>query len=163
MVKPIAYIETSVISYLTARPSRNLVAYACQITTQDWWQRRREDFDLVTSPLVLEEASSGDSEAARQRLDILSTLDVLAIDSTIEAVAEDLVRSKLLPAKASVDALHIAVAAFHETDFLVTWNCRHLANAELYRRVADHLRINGMHPPVVCTPQELMGDDIYSA
>jgi hypothetical protein len=163
MLKQTVYVETSVVSYLTARPSRNIIAYSRQIATQDWWDRRRDDFDLVTSPLVLEEASAGDAQAASKRLDILAGLDVLAVDSTIESAANDLIASNVLPTKAAADAMHIAIAAVHEVDYLLTWNCRHIANVELYSRIAAHLRERGLTAPIVCNPQELMGDDIYSS
>lgn len=163
MNKPTVYVETSVVSYLTARPSRNIIAYSRQTSTQDWWDRRRNDFDLVISPLVLEEASAGDPAAAIKRLEILADLDVLGVDSTIDALADELVALSLLPTKAIADAMHIAIAATHEVDYLLTWNCRHIANVERYSHIAECLQVKHLTPPIVCNPQELMGDDIYSA
>jgi predicted nucleic acid-binding protein len=161
MAKPTVYIETSVVSYLTARPSRNLIAYARQVMTRDWWDRRRADFDLVTSRLVVEEAALGDPEAAKDRLQVLSELDLLAIDARIEVIAADLLDARLLPTNAAADALHIAAASMHGVDYILTWNCRHIANMERFPRIAAHLQAMKLAAPVVCTPEELMGDALY--
>jgi len=153
-MKPKAYIETSLISYLAAWPSRDLVRAAHQQVTREWWATR-ESFDLFTSQLVLDEAAAGDETAAASRLALLE--DFVLLDVTEDAIrlAENLVTGRGLPSKARVDALHVAVAVAHGMDYLVTWNCRHIANAALRGRIEDLCRAAGFEPPVICTPLEL--------
>ena len=125
------YIETSIVSYLAARPSRDLITAAHQQLTALWWDRRRQEFDLYVSQLVLDEAAAGDLDAAQRRGAILETLPLLDITDEVTSLAAALVRGVPLPPRAGADALHIAVAACHGMDFLLTWNCAHIANAEL--------------------------------
>ena len=125
------YIETSVISYLTARVSRDLVVAGHQRITQEWWSDRRADFEVFVSQVVLEEAGVGDQEAARQRLEVLAALPLLEISEEATALAKDLIRIGPLPERAEIDALHIAIAVTNQVDYLLTWNCTHLANATL--------------------------------
>ena len=152
------YLETTIVSYLAARPSRDLIVAAHQELTREWWDVRRSDFELHMSQLVLDEASGGDPTAARRRLDLLEGIPRVPITEQAIRLAEDLVRSGLMPSKAAGDALHVAVATAHQMDVLLTWNCRHLANAELVQDIGRHLRSLDMEPPVLCTPAELMGD-----
>ena len=149
------YIETSFVSYLTARPSRDVVIVAHQQITQEWWDQSRRDFELCTSQLVLQEAGSGDPEAVQERLAILKSM--LLLDTTEAAVilAAELVRARALPEKAADDALHIAVAASQKIPYLLTWNCRHMANA-MMRPVIDAVCASkGYKAPIICTPEEL--------
>src|SRR5579871_1994727 len=124
-----AYIETTVVSYLTARPSRDLIVAGHQQITHDWWDRRREDYELCVSQLVFQEAQDGDPQAAQERLNVLVKMTLLETREEAVALAEELVRAGALPPKAGNDALHIAVAAVHRISYLMTWNCRHMANA----------------------------------
>ncbi len=153
------YIETTVVSYLVARPSRDVIAAGHQHTTLDWWQRRSRDSELCISQLVIEEAASGDPQAVEDRLAILEKMTVLEIADQAVELAEVLVRGQALPAKAGNDALHIAVAAVHQVPFLVTWNCRHLANAVLRKRIEALCAEQGFAAPVICTPEELLEVD----
>ena len=155
---PAAYIETSVVSYLTALPSGNLLAAAWQKATADWWRMHKNGFRLVTSSLTLEEAGRGDPDAARRRLATLSSIPLLPITEAAVELAGDLLRERALPATAQNDAIHAAVAAVHGIDFLLTWNFRHLANAETRPVVRSVCRRNGYTSPEICTPSELMGD-----
>ena len=157
-MKKRVYIETSVVSYLTARPSRNILAAAWQQVTREWWDKRRSQFSLFTSELVLAEAGQGDPDAARLRLDELKGIPELDVTDEAVALAKRLVGDRALPKKAMGDAMHAAVAAFHGVEYLLTWNCRHLDNAEnkpLVRRVCDNA---GYRCPEICMPQELMGE-----
>ncbi len=160
---PTAYVETSVISYLTARPSRDVVTAAYQAVTRDWWRMAPDKFELVPSALVISEARAGDPEAARARLEALGAVTLL--DATIEAerLAQTLLDTGALPRHAAGDAAHIAVAAANGADYLVTWNFRHIANAAMRSRIERACRQAGFEPPVICTPNELMeaghGDD----
>lgn len=158
MSKTTVYVETSIVSYLTARPSRNLIALARQVMTREWWENRRDDFQLVTSRLVIAEAALGDAVAAAKRLSSLENLEILGINPTIEAIAAEIVARHLLPPKAEADALHIATAAWHGVDFVLTWNCRHIANAELLPSVFDYLATQKLKVPLIFTPEEFLGD-----
>jgi predicted nucleic acid-binding protein len=150
------YIETTFVSYLTARPSRDLIVAAHQQITHDWWDHRRKDYELCVSQLVLQEAGDGDPQAAQERLDVLATMTLLEITEDAVALAEELVRSGALPEKAENDALHIAVAAFHGVPYLLTWNCRHMANATIRGQIGTICAAKGYNAPVICTPEELM-------
>jgi predicted nucleic acid-binding protein len=152
-----AYLETSIVSYLTALPARDVVAAARQRLTLEWWDTQRASFDLVVSPLVLEEASRGDSQAASRRLKILRGLPRLDATPAVIAFAKRIVSDGALPRSAADDALHIALAVVHGVDYLLTWNCRHIDNAQnkpLIRRLCDTA---GYAFPEICTPEELMG------
>ena len=157
-MKPKAYLETTVVSYFTARASRNLIVAAHQKLTRDWWHRRRKRFDLYCSQLVIREAAAGDKRAARRRLEVLDPLPLPEITNAARQLARDLVTAAAIPKKASEDALHIAVATVHGMDYLLTWNCEHIANAEIRNAVTAVCGAHGYEPPVICTPEELMGD-----
>ena len=150
------YIETSVISYLTARLSNDLTVAAHQRVTADWWEQRREAFDLVISNFVVLEALRGDAEAAFERMAILENLPRLAENEAVENLANLLLKERALPAKARLDALHIAVAAVHEVDYLLTWNFKHIANAEMLGQIEVICRTFGANPPRICSPLELL-------
>jgi predicted nucleic acid-binding protein len=157
-VKPKVYLETTIPSYLAARPSRDLLVAAHQQVTRDWWERRRKDFDLFVSELVLQEIKFGDSVVADRRLALLDGVPVLAASEAALEMAEAIITSGPLPRRAGADALHIASAAVYGCEFLLTWNCRHLANAELQRSIRRIVEKYGFEPPNMCTPEELMGD-----
>jgi hypothetical protein len=157
-VKKRVYIETSIVSYLTARPSRDLIQAARQQITSDWWEDRKGEFDLFVSQYVLDEAGDGDLAAARRRLELLNELAMLDATEETEELGRALITEGPIPQKATIDALHIAVAAVHEMDILLTWNCKHLANVELFREVERVIRSFGYEPPMICTPDELMGE-----
>lgn len=120
-------IETSVIGYLTARPSKAILGAAHQQLTQSWWERRFE-YDLLVSQAVWQECMAGDPDAAQKRMAALEELDVLTVSEEMIALAEALIAQRFIPAKAIEDALHISIATLHHVDFLLTWNCRHIAN-----------------------------------
>lgn len=150
-MKPRLYMETTVVSYLTAAPSRDLVRAAEQQVTRDWWATRSR-FDLYVSQFVIDEASAGDRRAAAERLEALSAATLLQTTPAAVALARDLVRRGDLPRKAMVDAFHIAIAAVHGMDYLLSWNCRHIANATLRGKIAVACRSFGVEPPTICTP-----------
>jgi hypothetical protein len=155
-VSPKVYIETSVVSYLTAFPSRDIVVAAHQQITHAWWATKGS-FDLYVSEAVLAEAGAGDPDAAERRLAIVSQVPVLAITNEAADLAARLVDAGILPRKAFVDALHVAAAAVHGMDFLLTWNCSHIANARVRAKVEGLCRATGLQPPIICTPEELQG------
>jgi len=155
-MKPKVYLETSVISYLTSRPSRDLIVAANQQITQEWWQVRRQDFDLFISQLVVQEASAGDEHAAQQRLQAIADIPLLTLSEEAVVFAEKLVKEGPMPQKAVEDALHIAVATLNGMDYLLTWNFKHIANATMRYKIERICRLTGYEPPIICTPQELL-------
>ena len=156
-MKKTIYIETSIISYLTARPSDNLLAAACQKITIDWWNTQRDRFELYASEIVLEEAAQGDSQAAQRRLKELEGISLLSVTDSAIALSGKFLDEGPLPQKALGDALHIAVSAVHAMDYLLTWNCRHIDNAETKPIIRSICVLEGYNCPEICTPQELMG------
>ncbi|MFH1168810.1 MAG: type II toxin-antitoxin system VapC family toxin [Pseudomonadota bacterium] len=152
------YIETTVISYLTARKSKNPITAGRQALTHDWWEHRRTTFDVVVSELVFEEAAAGDPDAAERRLKYIADFDSLHISDEAVIMAEALVKEGPIPLEYGEDALHIALCAVNGIDFLVTWNCRHLANAIHRHQIEVIVESRGYRCPVICTPEELMED-----
>ena len=159
MSPPRVYIETSVVSYLAARPSRDLIVAGHQQLTAEWWDRRRDLFQVFASALVLQEASFGDPEFARRRLEMLKGIRLLETHPEASQLAEVLMQRGPLPRKAEADAAHIALAAVHGMDYLLTWNCKHIANAEMQPALARICRARGYSLPVLCTPEQLMGEE----
>lgn len=145
-MKPRVYIETSVLSYLTNWRSRDLVQAAHQEVTSEWWAGR-ERFELFVSDAVLAEAGRGDPAAAQSRL---------AAAEGLPALAAALLRAAAMPAKAAVDAAHVAIATVHGMNFLLTWNCKHIANAVMRESIEAVCRRAGFRPPIICTPEELL-------
>lgn len=157
-MKPAVYVENSVISYLAARRSRDLVAAARQEITWEWWENRRECFELLASELVYTEAAAGDAEAAERRLRCLKDVATVPVTEQSRALAGALLREGALPKKAAADALHVATAAVHGISYLLTWNCTHLANAEIIPLLRHVCQRHGFKCPEICTPEELMGE-----
>jgi len=151
------YLETSVISYYTARPSRDVVTAARQTITQEWWDQERKRFDIHVSVLVVEEAKAGDSEAAQRRLAAMAGLPILGINAAAEKLAKRLVDEGVVPVTSVEDALHIALATVHGMDFLLTWNFYHINNAETKARIRAVIEALGYECPVICSPEELGG------
>jgi hypothetical protein len=154
-MNPKAYIETTIISYLTAWPSRDLVRAAHQQVTRDWWAARGS-FDLFISQFVLDEAAAGDGDASAHRLAALQEAAVLDVTEDAILLAEELVAGGGMPERARIDALHVAMATVHGMNYLLTWNCKHIANASLRGRIEELCRTAGFEPPVICTPLELI-------
>ena len=155
-MKAKVYVETSVISYLTSRPSRDVVTAGHQQITRDWWQTQRETFDVVASQLVVQEASAGDPTAAQQRLEVLAAMELLAVTEEALTLAQALVETGPMPPQAAEDALHIAIAVTSGVEYLLTWNCTHLANATMRREIERICRARGYEPVIICTPEELL-------
>ena len=156
-MKTRVYIETSVISYLAAHPSRDLIVAAHQQISHDWWSVRHE-WELSISALVISEARAGDTDASRRRLELLDGLPALHLTNEALELAQRLLAGAALPERAKEDALHIAVAAVHGTDYLLTWNCTHIANASKRPLIETICEAAGYPPPIICTPEELLGD-----
>jgi hypothetical protein len=151
------YLETSFISYLVARPSRDVIVAGHQQTTQDWWDNRRSQFECLVSPAVIDEASVGDPTEVQKRLAIIGGLPVLEITVDAQNLTKAIMAAGVLPPHAFPDAAHLAISAAHAIDYLLTWNCKHLANAQILRRIVVVCEKLGLRLPIVCTPDELMG------
>jgi hypothetical protein len=155
-MKPSIYIETTVISYLTARLSKDLIVAAHQQITQEWWEVSLKYFSPYISPIVFDEISKGDIEAARLRLEKIKDFPLLRVNQDIMQLSETYYSSLPIPEKAKADTYHLAIAAWHNIDFLVTWNCSHLANGFIIKDVKDINSKLGLKTPGICTPEELM-------
>ena len=152
------YVETSIIGYLSARSSNNLILMANVEATREWWDSRRSQFALYISQVVLDEVARGDSAIAAQRLEILRDFPLLEVEQAVQNLAAQFLRQSNLPLKAADDALHIAVATVYGLDYLLTWNCKHIANAQIQKKLAQISLNSGYELPIICTPYELMGE-----
>jgi len=149
------YVETSIIGYLRSRSREDVISQARQELTRIWWDARREQYEIAVSQLVLDEAGAGAEEAAVERLELLDGIPLLdATDPRIDPIADALLAAHLLPDKARSDAEHVAIATVHGVDYLLTWNCKHIANAETLPRVYRLLTKMGYSPPLIVTPEE---------
>ena len=155
-MKSSVYVETTIPSYLTAWRSSELVMAANQEATRLWWETARPGYEIFISDIVVQEASGGDPTAAGHRVAALDGLPELAVSKEAELLAAQLLAGAALPEKAKADALHIAVATVHGMDYLLTWNCKHIANAAMRVKIESICRAAGYEPPVICTPLELM-------
>lgn len=154
-----AYIETTIPSYYTARNTRSILQASRQLATREWWDSGCSGFDLVTSTETLNEAGEGDPDMAKARLDLLKNMRILPVTEPAAGLARKLVASGLVPAIASPDAVHIALASVHQIDFLVTWNFKHISNPHTRERMRTRIKDSGFRMPVMCNPEELLNDD----
>jgi len=149
------YIETSVISYLTARPTNDLRAMANQNATIEWWETQRSKYDLVVSEFVITEAGFGNTEAASRRLAAMKDIMELQATEEVRSLGKALISRGAIPAKAEIDAYHVAIAAINGIEYLLTWNCTHIANDHTRPKIEAACRAFGYEPPIICTPDEL--------
>jgi hypothetical protein len=156
MSKQSVYIETTIVSYLTARPSRDLIVAAHQQITREWWEMALPQYSPFISSVVFEEAAKGDPKAAQLRLEAIQSFPLLGIVQEVHELA-DLYSSQIqLPEKARADSYHLALATWHGMDFLVSWNCTHIANGS-FKLLLEELNAHlGMRTPIICTPEELI-------
>jgi hypothetical protein len=154
--KPRLYLETSVPSYLAARPSAVLATSTHQLATRTWWESHATYYDIFISRVVLQEIQVGDPHAAARRLAVVSACKLLEVNAECEALANDYLRELGLPEKARVDSLHVAIAVWHGLDYLLTWNCRHMANQAIIKRLTNINTQLGFDTPVICTPEALL-------
>jgi predicted nucleic acid-binding protein len=157
LAKPSLYVETTIPSYLTSRPSKDALISGQRAATKVWWRSRRAAFELFTSQFVVNEAALGEADLAAKRLQILRPFPKLHVTHEVDDLARDILTKHLLPAKAAVDAFHIATATVHGMHFLLTWNCTHINNGEIIPAVDRLVAEQGYSLPVICTPLELMG------
>jgi predicted nucleic acid-binding protein len=149
------YLETSVISYLTARPSTDVIKLAKQELTRQWWENNRTEYDLYVSTPVRDEAGKGDKDAVRRRMEIMDGLTVLQITAEALALANRIAVANVLPAKATLDILHISISAVHGIDYLATWNCKHISNVVLKEKILKEIRKSGYAEVDLTTPEHL--------
>jgi hypothetical protein len=155
-VKPTVYIETTIIGHLTARLPKDPMVAGQMLATRKWWNESRQRFELLSSEAVRLEAAKGDPTAAAERLEKIATIPLLQLSELAMDLAERLLAEHALPAKANVDAIHVAIAASNSIEYLLTWNCKHLANATMRSKIEQTCRDFGYDPPIICTPYELM-------
>jgi len=153
-----AYVETTVLGHLTSRMSRDLVTAGHQQLTQEWWEGHRQELDLYVSELVVQEAGAGDPIEAQKRLAALEGIPQLELTEACRRLAGELLAAHAIPREYAADALHVAVAAVHGMHYLLTWNCAHIANARRREAIEQVCREAGHEPPVICTPEELIGE-----
>lgn len=152
------YLETTILSYLVAAPSRDVQVNAHQVVTKLWWQQAHTRFELVVSAVTLDEAAAGDPDAARARMSLVAGLPAVPVTPEVRDLARSLISGGIIPAKALADALHVAAAAVNRLEYLVTWNLKHLAGAIVRRRLENGLRERGYESPTICTPEELLAE-----
>ena len=155
-MKPTVYIETSIISYLTAKPSRDLIVAGHQQITVEWWENVRSKVECFVSPFVLQEAARGDEEFAQRRLAAIAGFPVLAENNEIRDLARKYFAVINLPEQAKIDAFHLAVAAWYRIDYVLSWNCKHIASGRVQKVLGETNASLDVHTPVLCTPEELM-------
>jgi hypothetical protein len=143
------------VSFLGARPTRDLIVAAHQQLTVEWWRVQRPSYDLFVSQIVIEEARAGDASTAEKRLAAIENLPLLEVNEEAIQLAQNLITSHAVPEKAARDGLHIAVACVGAVDYLITWNCKHIANAKTRGLIEKTCRSAGYTAPIICTPEEL--------
>jgi hypothetical protein len=156
-MKPVVYIESSVISYLVSRPSRDVIVAGRQALTLEWWENEKQRFDLRVSALVEDEIGRGDPSAAERRLALIERIPSLAATDNALFLSERLIAEKAIPAGSEDDALHIAIAATQGADYLLTWNFKHINNAETKKLITRIVESLGYVCPLLCSPEELGG------
>jgi hypothetical protein len=160
-MKPTLYLETTIPSYLKARKSRDIIQTARQQITAEWWDKRLDDFDIFLSQIVIDEANEGDPVASAKRMELIKAFPLLEITEEVRDLANVIIVGQIIPEKATRDALHVAVATYHEMSFLLSWNCKHIANAEIIKKLQKTIADEGFELPVICTPEELLERSQY--
>ena len=157
-MKPKIYIETSVVSYLVSRPSKNVITAGHQVITRDFWETLN-DFEVYISDMVIQEASAGDAAQAKERISALQGFPLLEIGDSVKHLAKALLDAKSVPEKCLEDAIHIAVAAVNGIDVIVTWNFKHINNPITRMKIRHVVENRGLVCPEICSPDEFMGEE----
>lgn len=161
-MKQIVYLETTIISYLAARESNDAIIRGRQAATRLWWHEQRHNYRLVVSEVVVQEAMAGDHEVAQRRLNLIKSVRSLPLSPDAATLANRIVEDRIIPAKNIEDALHVALCAVNNVDYLLTWNCRHLANASHFMSLMETVAKHGYQCPMICTPEALTeNEDVY--
>ena len=156
MKKPVAYLETSFVSFLTGWVSKNTWLAVQQEATVRWWEQERRKWRCVVSDTVFIEAQGGDADAAGRRLAVLKEVELVPTSAKAVALADTLVLAHALPEKARADAMHVALATVNGADLLLTWNCRHIANGVMLPKIYSTLEKAGYRCPAIVTPMQLL-------
>ena len=157
-MKPKLYLESTIPSYLVARPSRDVILAGQQKCTRDWWSKRADSFEIYISEIVIDEVSTGEPAMAVRRLELIKPFTRLTPNEKVIELSAAMIDGGPLPKKAGRDATHIALSAVHGMHFLLTWNCTHIANARMYARMREICEAHGFGCPVICTPEELLAE-----
>lgn len=155
-MKPTVYIETSIVSYLASRPSRDIIAAGRQRITREWWESVRPQCDCFISAFVIKEVRQRDSNAAQKRLEAIATLGILEETADVDRLARIYYATLGIPNKARADSKHLAIACIHQMDYLLTWNLQHIGNVVIKKKIAELNKRLDMHTPTICTPEEFM-------
>ena len=156
------YIETTIPSYITTDLSNDIIILGHQIITIEWWKTNKNYFDLYLSEIVIDEISKGDNKQAEKRIELIKDLKVLDFNKELEELGIKYFEYFKLPKKALFDAYHIAIAVYYQMDFLLTWNCKHLANAGIRTRLLEYNKKADLKTPDICTPEELTPLEDYN-
>ncbi len=159
-MKQIVYIETSVISYLTAKPSRDIVIAGHQQTTYEWWNHQRKKYECYISKIVMSEIEQGDKSAALKRIEAVKNISLLEYNVEIEELGIVYMKLFDIPYKSKLDALHLAFASWYRIDFLLSWNYKHISNAIVNIKLNEYNSKNNLFSPILCSPEELM--EVYN-
>jgi len=152
------YIETTVISYLISRASTSLKLASEQLITQEWWQEVLPKMKPYISTFVVDEISLGDKSQALKRIEAVSRFEVLQETPEVKTLANLYLKELAIPAKSKVDAFHLAMASIFEIDFMVSWNCKHIANPFFQKKIESINNSFNLITPVICTPREMSGE-----
>jgi hypothetical protein len=154
-MKPTVYIETTILSYLASRPSRDVIVAGRQALTREWWDVSAANFQLVLSQVVLDEIAAGDPQHARLRMNYAAAIPVLELTDSAVELGRAIQQRGLIPPGEVRDALHISVATVWKADYILTWNCKHIANAQITRQLQTYIKTYGYDLPIICTPELL--------
>ncbi len=154
-VQPTVYIESTILSYLVSSPSRDVIVAARQAVTREWWEFDAPNFDLVLSQVVLDEIAAGNPLQAKNRMKYASKISALEISESAVELAQAIQQRGLVPPNEARDALHISVATVWKIDYLLTWNCKHIANAQIIKQLQNYVKTYGYDLPIICTPESL--------
>ena len=155
-MKQTVYLETTVISYYTAKPSRDLIVAGHQQITTEWWEKSLPKFDCYISEFIIDEAERGDEEASKKRIDVVSQFPLLTVNDEIQKIAQTYFERLTIPEKARLDAAHLAIACYYKMDYLLSWNCKHIVSGKVRMKLQELNRIIQLHTPIICTPEELL-------
>ena len=155
-MKKTVYIETTIVSYLTGRPSGDLLIAARQLQTRQWWDEESKKHELLVSNAVLEEIAEGDTDQASKRLALIEGISVINMSDNVKDVAESLIHKCSIPPNSYYDAIHVAICAVYDIDLLLTWNCKHLANPFMLPKSYSVLQALGYTSPLIVTPEQLL-------
>ena len=151
------YLETTIIGHLTGRIVTDTLVAARQQVTRDWWEQHSARYRLFVSYLVIDECAAGNPAAANERMNFIKDISVIGGSDDADSLADALLHANAIPKTEPRDAMHIALAASNGLKYMLTWNFKHIANAALRSRIEETCRANGFEPPIICTPEELMG------